>query len=327
MCTALLLSCRPACVRVWLSFTLALALLVSPVGAQATSSSGPVEVEVGAWVSDVMALDMSRHTYVADFYLWFRWSDPEFNPAETFEFVNASDHWAHTVEFTYDEPDVLPDGRLYQVLHVQGGFHRPFPLRSYPFDRQVLTIAVEDNEFEVEDVVYIADTVGLDEEVVLPGLIVGEPRIRVDSHYYPTNFGDVRLPGESYYSRATIEIPVRRPTFTHIVKVLGPIACVMLCSFLMFLLPAPETRVTVGITSLLTTVALALNQNLPNVGYLILLDRVYIASYAFIVLGLGLNVYAIFRNKGDLPRYPTLAATLVYTVAVAFMIGEAMVSG
>ena len=62
----------------------------------------------------------------------------------------------------------------------------------------------------------------------------------------------------------------------------------------MFLL-APtyvDARVDVGITSLLTIVALQMtfNQDLPDVGYLMLMDKVYLSSYGFVIFGLGVVV-------------------------------------
>ena len=53
-----------------------------------------------------------------------------------------------------------------------------------------------------------------------------------------------------------------------------------------------EGRIGIGITALLTLVALQLtsNSSLPDVNYLILLDKLYIASYAFVVLTLAVVV-------------------------------------
>ena len=53
-----------------------------------------------------------------------------------------------------------------------------------------------------------------------------------------------------------------------------------------------EGRIGIGITALLTLVALQLtnNSSLPDVNYLILLDKLYIASYAFVVLTMAIIV-------------------------------------
>ena len=53
-----------------------------------------------------------------------------------------------------------------------------------------------------------------------------------------------------------------------------------------------EGRIGIGITALLTLVALQItsNSSLPEVDYLILLDKLYIASYAFVVLTMAIIV-------------------------------------
>ncbi len=56
-----------------------------------------------------------------------------------------------------------------------------------------------------------------------------------------------------------------------------------------------EGRIGIGITALLTLVALQItsNDDLPEVDYLILLDKLYILSYAFVVL----TMVMIVRNS------------------------------
>ena len=55
-----------------------------------------------------------------------------------------------------------------------------------------------------------------------------------------------------------------------------------------------DARVGLAITALLTLVALQFtaNQNLPEVGYLLMLDQVFLTSYAFILLVVALLVRA-----------------------------------
>ena len=63
----------------------------------------------------------------------------------------------------------------------------------------------------------------------------------------------------------------------------------------MFLLPPTyvELRVSVGITTLLAIVVLqmTLNQDVPEIGYLMLMDKIYLCAYAFVVSGLTLVVW------------------------------------
>lgn len=139
---------------------------------------------------------------------------------------------------------------------------------------------------------YSADTEGpsLNPELTLPGFVIGTPALRITDVAYPTTFGDTRLAEPAVYSRATLAIPIHRPPVPYGLKLFLPVLCVVLTASLMFLL-APayvDSRVGVGVTALLTIVALQMtyDQEVPDVGYLMLMDKVYICAYLFVVGGL-----------------------------------------
>jgi hypothetical protein len=96
------------------------------------------------------------------------------------------------------------------------------------------------------------------------------------------------------YSRASIDLPLTRPAGTYAFKLLLPMLLVALTAALSLMLHPRyvEGRIGIGITALLTLVALQLtsNSSLPEVDYLILLDKLYIASYAFVVLTMAVIV-------------------------------------
>ena len=82
-----------------------------------------------------------------------------------------------------------------------------------------------------------------------------------------------------------------------------------------------EGRIGIGITALLTLVALQLtsNSSLPEVDYLILLDKLYILSYGFVVLTMAVIVRNSWvdgdRRASPAPSAPTAAASAWLTVA------------
>ena len=88
-----------------------------------------------------------------------------------------------------------------------------------------------------------------------------------------------------------------RPEGTYALKLLLPMLLVALTAALALLVHPRfvEGRIGIGITALLTLVALQItsNSSLPEVDYLILLDKIYIASYAFVVL----TMVMIVRNS------------------------------
>jgi hypothetical protein len=133
------------------------------------------------------------------------------------------------------------------------------------------------------------EPVALSPGVTLPGWNIEDPQMRVVENNYPTDFGDFTAP-EQTYSRVIIDVPVSRPDTTYALKLLLPMLLVALTAALALSVHPRwvEGRIGIGITALLTLVALQLtsNSSLPEVNYLLLLDKLYILSYGFVVLTL-----------------------------------------
>lgn len=270
-------------------FALSVALLAAGL---LPAAAAPETVLVGAYLNDLQNLDAKTHSYAADFYLWFRWKNPALNPAESVEFINPYDKWGHVSKASFEKPVRGPNG-LYQVVHYQGRFAAKLDLSDYPFDRQTLFVDIEDSGLEASELRYELDPEGvvINPELQLPGFKIGAPRLSAREHRYETRFGDERLKAPSSFSRLRLEIPVTRPALTYSVKLMLPILCVILCASLMLLFDPKwvDARVGIGITALLTIVALqiTLNDDLPEVDYLILMDKIYLGAYLFVIAGLG----------------------------------------
>ncbi len=264
----------------------------------------PVNVTVGAYINDVQALNLREHSYAMDVYLWFRWSDDDLEPAETVEIVNPNELWGHVADAQYEEPIRLPSGELYQVLRVQGRFSHKFLFYNYPYDRQELVVEFEDQTHEVNRLEYKADVdpVAVNPRLLLPGFSMGAAQLSVEAFSYPTAFGDTRRSEPNRYSRVRVSIPISRPASTSSLKMLLPVLCVVFGASLMLRLKSTlvDARIGIGITSLLTVVAiqLASNETMPSVDYLVLMDKIHLTAYVYVLAGLGV-VLATVRHIDD----------------------------
>lgn len=249
----------------------------------------PEKVAVGVFVNDIQKLDLQSHSYLVDFYVWMRWRDPAINPALTMELMNPFQVWGHVISRQSDEPTVMPDGSLYIFSRYQGEFNSKLPLERYPFDTQNLSVIFEDANLDTNALIYVPDTdpVTLNPDMSLPGYVIGRPELIFATTPYPTNFGDISARDHPGYSRVTLSIPVHRPMLTYSVKVILPIFLVVASAALIFFIQPSyvEARIGMGITALLTLVALQITSNdqLPAVDYLMMIDALYFASYAFVV--------------------------------------------
>jgi Neurotransmitter-gated ion-channel transmembrane region len=255
--------------------------------------SGPNEVTVGIYINDIQQLDLTTHSYAMDFYVWLRWKNPDINPSASLEYMNPFQLWGHIATPLYEEPQDLPDGSKYMAIRHQGQFNSKLPLEKYPFDDQALIVEFEDNSAGAETQIFVPDSepVTLNPELTLPGYILGKPTLSMASKNYPTNFGDTRLTKLEPYSRVTVSVPVHRPTLTYAIKTILPLFLVAICAGLIFFIHPSyvEARIGLGITALLTLVALQLttNSQLPEVDYLMMIDMLYFAAYLFVIASMA----------------------------------------
>jgi hypothetical protein len=332
--------------RWWCVVALLLCLLAAPAIAQAppaaTGDRSPAEtsvapkeanvITIGAYINDILAIDLRNHAFTVDMYVWFRWTDAAIDPGKSFEFMNMVNPDNRELKRIYEEPQVQPDGSRYLAYRYHGSFSSKFPIGQYPFDTQVLRIHIEDADRPIDQQRYQWDKLTLNPAITLPGYRIAEPFVTVNDYPYPTTFGDPARTTNETYSRVTIEIPITRPWLSGAVKTLLPIFIIVLCAAAAPALGAHlvEARVGLVITALLTLVALqfATAGNLPEVGYLLMIEQIFIASYAFMLLIIATIVHgskradraaAVHHAVVPLPDSAGIGVLLIllYVVAVA----------
>ena len=288
----------------------------------------PQKVYVGMYFKAVPWIDLKSNTYLVDMYLWFRWNG-DIDPTKNFELTNAVQSWDLLKTPVYEEPDTLDDGSRYQVFHVHGNFAHAFPLQKYPFDTQQIVVELEDSEYQTTDLIYVDDSgnSGVHPEIAIPGWDIGAHEVVISAAKYGTNFGDPRVQsGGDVYSHYAFVLHVKRPTFGYLVKTVLPIAIVILITFVVFFIESKyfEGRLGLAITSLISAVALQLTAaaDLPSVGYMVLLDRIYNLSYAVIFLTLLESVIAVrLTDAGKEAQSKKLDRISLITLAAVFFGG------
>lgn len=319
--------------RAALLLALATVLLAAP-----PARAEPEKIVIGAYVNDVQSIDLKQHTYAVDVYIWLRWKNPDLDPSVSLEFINPSELWGHVRENNFEKP-IEQDGELYQLIRVQGRFSRKLPLNSYPFDRNMLAVTVEDSVHEAAALQYVSEGVTLNPDLELPGFLFDTPRLVVQDFHYPTDFGDPRQRKKNVFSRARIEIPIHRPALPYSIKLLLPVLGVVICAGFMFLIKPiwVDSTIAIGITCLLTLVALqiTLNEDLPEVAYLTLMDEIYVGAYLYVVAGLAVVVKTTtivdtpdgHEHARVLHRRALYILTTFYAVAMTILIGLAVHRG
>lgn len=266
-----------------------------------TAPGAPLPVSIGFYVNDITSIDVRAQSFAMDIYVWFRWRDAidpatgeKFDPSTTFEFMNIADTNAKPPDLLFASEGVQQDQHFYRLLRYQGVFSSTFDVTKYPFDSQVLRILLEDKDKGSDELVYTIDSLAINPDIGLPGYRVGKTNLIARDREYVTAFGDRDEPDVAAYSRVELSAPITRPWVSGAIKTLLPVILIILCAAAALLLSAPnvEARIGLAITSLLALVALQFSMagTLPEVGYLLMLDQIYIASYLFVLTVIGVIV-------------------------------------
>ena len=270
----------------------------------AAGPTGPDKVVAGVYVSNIQQVDLTTNSFDADFYVWLRWSNPDIDPTAGIEIMNVYQGWALTTTPVYDKPQRQSDGSLLWLARYQGSFNAPLSLADYPFQKQTLKIVIEDGEKNTGRIVYEPDNdpVGLDPHITLTGYNLGQPRIEFGANTYESSFGEVGATREDRtYTRIVVKIPVSSPATSGIVKIILPIIIVLVASGLGLVIPATyvDSKVNVPITALIALVAMhfVVSASLPQVGYLLMIDVVYLLAYATVTTMLAGAVVSAWTLK------------------------------
>ncbi len=298
---------------------------------------GPEEVVVGAYINDIQQLDFKANNYVIDLYVWFRWTSPDIDPSKSMEFMNRFASDDNLREALTEEPERMPDGGYYSILRYQGLFSTKFQLATFPFDTQYLTVIMEDTLAGTGEQVYVPDgktPVIVDPVITLPGFHVGTPTMKITTNTYPTNFGDLSVSDAEPYSRIVLSIPVTRPMVAMSIKTFIPIALIVVCALLVYFVRPVyvEGRIGLGITALLTLVAIQLTatSSLPDVDYLMMIDKIFMLAYLFIIVALARVVATSWRGEASeaetkaQDRRWAIWALSIYLIASAVVVWTAL---
>jgi hypothetical protein len=274
----------------------------------------PVQVEVAAYVMDLLSIDEKEQTFQAEVLFNLRWKDPRLARRDTrsvrliqdaaesqlekmwnpnLQFVNAVEKNVFNQALT-----VSPDGTVEHRIDVLGRFSTPMDFQRFPFDRQRLRISIES---------FLEQT---DQLRFVPNL----KRTRADPD---SAGGDLNLAAISAsvtrsavtgwnedFSRYVLELTVERNVNFYVWRVIVPIVIIVMISFALFFvdISSYHDRVGIAMACLLACVAtqFAISFSLPRISYLTPIDRFFVWTYISIGLGVALSTWVkVLEARGN----------------------------
>jgi hypothetical protein len=264
----------------------------------------PEVATVGVLFVNVSELDITDNSFHADFYLWCRWKGP-INPVKNIEFSNLEDEWSFSDTDLHDSAMQLKDGFYYNSFHVRGRFTHNFKLHNYPFDKQQVSIQFKNALYTADELVYVADSANsnYERDIIIPGWNI--ERLEFDSrqHKYRSNFGLPENKDNDLYNNLSFSLTLSRPLQYFLWKLLLPVIIVLLSSLGATVIHPKyvDARIYAPFGALLTTVFLeqSYSSKLPDISYLILLDKVYLIVYLTILAGIFHAIYTANLVKDE----------------------------
>lgn len=276
-------------------------------------TGNPQIVNVGSYLSKILAVDTLENSYTVDYYLWLTWKG-SIDPSDSIDFTNAVGDPAKMVK-TYPEPILQSDGLMYQGWHMQATYSQELTFGQFPLDSHELVITIEDNTYDSSALVYQAEPV-----TASPGFsdIVGGWRLAeaptgyTTDYTYDSNFGIISDDtgagaANATYSRMTIATEIARPDGGFVVGGGLPLLITVLVAAVGYFLGPKhiDARLALGVTALLGSVLLRADavSVLPGVSYLIRIDWIYLTAFTIILVAIGEAVWSMNEDaKGRTAR-------------------------
>ena len=271
----------------------------SPTSGEFSPSLNATEVEVGIYVNGLSNFDFGKGAYSLDFYLWFRWSDPNIT-SMNIEIMNGHPAYSNAFQKIIDNTN----GTLKeQWFRLRADLFIPPDLTSYPFEAGGLKVDLEDAVLNNTMLRYhwASEGSGYDStSLVIPGWKIVSLNYSVGEHQY--TFGET-------YSKATFTIQVERNSLPAAIQiVMPPIIFCLVSSLSFFFRETKESNIGIrlGLNSsmIISAVLFYYGQqaSLPPMSSFSIFDEMMVSVYVFLGITIAVTVLGVLET--DFFRHP-----------------------
>ena len=280
----------------------------SSLKAKESESILPIRCKTGVFIK-TMRIHQTEEQFEVMFYWWLRIDSADitadYSEISAIEFINAESE----VEIDLQQYDTA-NSAYYVVGTCKGLFPYKADYHKFPYDIQSLNIAVENKLLNSDDIVYVPD------DLTTPINLFKDHRIEIlngdqfkiaaltavsDPYTYKTNFGDPSVEPHETYSRIEFTLKINRDPVGIMQKLALPLLVVLILAYLVFYIPDFEigTASALTVTALLAAIAFqwTLNDALPKVSYLTLVDRIFYMVYIYIFYAMFQTVITYNMNQ------------------------------
>jgi hypothetical protein len=309
------------------------------------------KVEIGIYITSIHNIDFKEMEYDMTFWLWVRYSNRKFDLENNLEIPNAK---SFVKEYLYVEDDTI-HGDVYILMKIQTVMKDSWRIKNFPFDRQILWLTIENSnsDFEVENLVFVRDSLGsgIHEPgkgrwASIPGWEIDSSRVKylVDTSEYKTTFGFAPMTtrktlegkdSSSYYSAFKCRIPITRaePWLLFFKIFLGMYVAFFTAYLCFYIRPGNyDSRFQLNVGALFAAIGnkYIIESSLPESASFTLVDALHALTLFAILLGIGATAISLYiKNrfkKYDSFTFDMIAGhllLLLYTLWNIYLIWQA----
>lgn len=215
--------------------------------------------------------------------------------------------------------NVFPEGmRVYQVT---GKFLFDPKLSAYPFDSQRFSIDIQPKRGDAPFIVQPPPADLRDQQVATDGWELKDQYVGTDADFVPIVDARTLEPTVVPFYKASFVWEMRRQTTDYVLRVVVPLAFILLVAYLSVFIPMShfEAVVTLQVTALLSAVALYLSLPKLDADTATLSDRIFLFDYMLVSL---MVLISIVRISPFVAKRRWLGATLgaVHMIAIPALV-------
>ncbi len=274
-----------------------------PAPERPAAGTGPTQVEVAAWFTDILRIDSAAQTFAVNLALVLQWQDPSLavapgTPPRTFSLDDIwSPRWLvanPALPLQKALPDiatVTANGTVTARQVVLATLSQPMNLRRFPFDQEVFGIKLLVPGYRSEDLALVplrrAELAGLAEAVGRAAPLTMQDWNVTGLH---AGAAPYRISAGDSVAGYTVSFTAARIPNHYVLKVILPLVLIVMMSWCVFWIDPSmgASQISVAVTSMLTLIAyrFAIGADVPKLPYLTLLDAFILISSILVFLSL-----------------------------------------
>ncbi len=257
--------------------------------------------KAGIYINSLYDFKLEDKSFVTDFWIWLIYRN------DSLQFENATDiPGSKSVDFSHYAREKKA-GLNWVTQKCKAEVMYDWDVSKFPFDRQLLRIAIESSEYDTSKLVFAADIINsrIDASVNSKEWRIDSFNIKSAVRVYKTTYGDPELSGKSSYPQvvATISM-VRNNSWRMLIKLLTGAYVAFLISCLVFFVSSEnqDSRFGLCVGGLFAAIGnkYIVESIVPSSTTNTLMDSVHILTFTFILLIVGIIIISLFLfESGD----------------------------